>query len=235
MKKILVIVIALTSLLATLTFTSCKQNAEQTSSENEQTVYQSYATQLEYYISLAGKLQDELIAEKEENFIAECSYQLEIKDLQKEIDLLKRQIDLYMTSSSENKNIAIKDFENTSLEDLFAIEIVGNKLTVASYLGNEKDVSIPQTVNGIAVKAIGDEAFKGSDVVRVVIPDGVEKIDWFAFSACRSLREIVIPATVTSVEYGAFDYCSPSLVIICEKGSYIEAYAKSWGITVVNE
>jgi hypothetical protein len=45
-----------------------------------------------------------------------------------------------------------------------------------------------------------------------------------------ALSEITIPTSVTDIGYGAFDHCSHSLTIICEKDSYIEAYATSWGI-----
>lgn len=241
MKRSLPAISLILSLFILLSLPSCSKNDDQTPSTNDKILTESYAAQLEYYISLAESLQNELLAEKEASFIAKCSYQLEIEQLKEDIISLKRKTvsntvePEVVPNASNDHSVVAKEFENTSLESPFTVEIINNKLTVSSYTGDEQEVEIPKRINGKAVKCIGDEAFKGSDAVKIIIPDGVEKIGWFAFSGCRSLREIVIPATVTSVEYGAFDYCSSSLVIICEKGSYIEAYAKSWGITVVTE
>ena len=40
-----------------------------------------------------------------------------------------------------------------------------------------------------------------------MISDGVEAIMWDAFYSCRSLKNIIIPASVIVIEGGAFNYC----------------------------
>ncbi len=115
----------------------------------------------------------------------------------------------------------------------FAYVIKDGKVTITAYKGNGKTVNVPESVEGLPVTSIGEGAFKDSDVEKVILPESLTHIDWFAFSGCDKLYEITVPSSVTSVGYGAFDNCSGFLVIKCEKGSYIEAFAASWGIITV--
>lgn len=45
------------------------------------------------------------------------------------------------------------------------------------------------------------------DIKKVVIPEGVEKINPYAFANCTNLEEIVLPSTIEAIEYGAFYGC----------------------------
>ena len=45
-------------------------------------------------------------------------------------------------------------------------------------------------------------------ITKVVLPEGVEKINQYAFANLTSLEEIVLPSTLESIEYGAFYGCS---------------------------
>jgi len=62
----------------------------------------------------------------------------------------------------------------------------------------------------------------------------VTHIDWFAFNSCTALTEIVIPSSVTLIDYGALDNC-PKLLVICEKDSYAELYSKSRALPTINK
>lgn len=79
-------------------------------------------------------------------------------------------------------------------------EIVGNILV--KYCGNGTDVYIPE-----GVKVIGPEAFEGSAVQRVHIPDGVTTICSFAFSRVKTLAMISFPSSLTTIENNAFSIC----------------------------
>ena len=45
-------------------------------------------------------------------------------------------------------------------------------------------------------------------ITKVVIPEGVERIEAYAFANLTALEEVVLPSTLESIEYGAFFGCS---------------------------
>ena len=45
-------------------------------------------------------------------------------------------------------------------------------------------------------------------VTKVVIPEGIEKINSYAFANLTALEEVVLPSTLQSIEYGAFYGCT---------------------------
>lgn len=53
----------------------------------------------------------------------------------------------------------------------------------------------------------GEGFFAGSDLEKIFIPDGIEKIGYSTFSGCRKLKEVHIPASVKEIEDYVFDDC----------------------------
>jgi len=45
-------------------------------------------------------------------------------------------------------------------------------------------------------------------ITKVIIPEGVEKINAYAFANLTALEEVVLPSTLESIEYGAFYNCT---------------------------
>ena len=96
--------------------------------------------------------------------------------------------------------------------------------------GTAGAVSIPSTLGGCPVTAIGDYAFHGMDgLTGVTIPEGVTAIGAFAFENCTGLPGIVIPEGVTGIGWGAFEGCSGlETVAVPASATNIEAYAFCW-------
>ncbi len=69
-------------------------------------------------------------------------------------------------------------------------------------------VTIPASINEIAVKRIGDQAFDGCLITSVIVPDGVEYIGKGAFNACTMLSVASLPLTLRGFGPGAFANCS---------------------------
>lgn len=99
---------------------------------------------------------------------------------------------------------------------------------ILSYSGTARSLSIPASLGGHPVRAIADNAFAGTGVRAVVLPDTIREVGWFAFYGCTALESVVLPASVTTIGYGAFDVC-PALTIHCPQDSYAAAYAESFG------
>ena len=82
---------------------------------------------------------------------------------------------------------------------------------------------------------------------NVELPDGLLEIGKFAFSNCRSLTKIKIPATVTKIDSDAFAFAGKDewtgsdyitiypFTIHAPAGSYAETYAKENNISFVAE
>ncbi|MDR2922034.1 MAG: leucine-rich repeat domain-containing protein [Treponema sp.] len=75
---------------------------------------------------------------------------------------------------------------------------------IARYDGNGGSVSIPGTLNGKTVAAIGNHAFAGKNLSSVTIPNGVTSIGNFAF-ADNQLTSVTIGSGVTSIGDAAFE------------------------------
>jgi len=75
----------------------------------------------------------------------------------------------------------------------------GGKVTITGYTGNEKNLTIPGTANGMPIVAIGKEAFRGKGLISITIPASVTAIEAFAFADNNQLTNITIGANVTLV------------------------------------
>ncbi len=62
--------------------------------------------------------------------------------------------------------------------------------TLISYSGSDLGITVPNKVNGIEIKKIGDNAFANSEIVEVVCPRSVTEIGASAFENCRNLRTV---------------------------------------------
>ena len=85
------------------------------------------------------------------------------------------------------------------------------------------------------LKIIRREAFQGSTAECFVLPDGCVEIGERAFADCAKLRQVKIPASVTTIADNAFEGCGAGLVIVAPKGSMAESFAQAHGITVTSD
>jgi hypothetical protein len=82
-------------------------------------------------------------------------------------------------------------------------------ITITGYTGSSGTITIPSTINGLAVGNIGAYAFYGySGLTSLMIPDGVTNIGMGAFETCTNLTNVKIPDSVTSIGTDAFVACS---------------------------
>ncbi len=87
----------------------------------------------------------------------------------------------------------------------FTYEVHDGKATITG--GGGHYLTIPETIAGYPVVAIGEGAFENSDLCTVTIPEGVTSIGESAFYRCYRLYSVSMPDSVTSVGDYAFYGC----------------------------
>lgn len=87
----------------------------------------------------------------------------------------------------------------------YDIENINGAITIKKFIGfDEKLIQIPNSIDGIPVKIIGEDAFKKcTSVEKIIIPEGIERIQNGAFSGCSNLKHIVLPSTLLEIGTGA--------------------------------
>ena len=175
------------------------------------------ANESEAYQARIEELETELQRQKEERYISDAAYAATIRELQSKLDALAPDIE------ADSSQIEVGD------ELIFRYRLENGKAIVTGYTGTSTLVTIPATLDGYPVVAIGERAFEGQKIAAVMLPDGLEAIGWFAFYGCEQLIDVSIPTSVTSIGYAVFDGCE-SVSIVCASGSYAEQYAISYGL-----
>jgi len=105
---------------------------------------------------------------------------------------------------------------HTSLEDTSILETVDDyifmtwkdKYYLVGYIGNDKELILPESYNGNNYEINQYAFYKRDDITKVTIPDSVTSIGYDAFYNCTSLTSVTIPDSVTSVGNYAFWGCT---------------------------
>ena len=74
-------------------------------------------------------------------------------------------------------------------------------ITITKFIGfDEKKIVVPNQIDGVAVKFIGDNAFeKCSGIEQIVISEGITEIHNGVFYGCSSLKDVVLPTTLLKI------------------------------------
>ncbi|GMI09820.1 hypothetical protein TrLO_g414 [Triparma laevis f. longispina] len=84
----------------------------------------------------------------------------------------------------------------------------GKDIAFPSAEREERYKLVTRMIFRLNVTKVGAHACWASNLVVVVIPEGVKSIGGVAFCCCRSLTTVSFPKTLTSVDEYAFDSCS---------------------------
>lgn len=81
------------------------------------------------------------------------------------------------------------------------------------------------------ITKIQTSAFEGcNNLTSVTLPEGVTTIGARAYANCKNLKEMYIPISVGNIDDTAFENCNSDFVLIVEKNSYAESFAKQNGV-----
>ncbi len=92
--------------------------------------------------------------------------------------------------------------------EAFEYAIDNDEVTITKFIGDQTEVSIPPTIEGKPVVAIGEMAFyENNSLISVTIPEGVTVMGEYAFSYCRNMTSITIPSSMISIANNALYFC----------------------------
>ncbi len=87
----------------------------------------------------------------------------------------------------------------------YVLHVSNKAITIRGYTGDDTKVSIPGTIDGVAVKTIGVSAFEDNrNITSVTVPSGVTAIEYAAFYDCSSLTNVDLPDDLRIIENNAF-------------------------------
>lgn len=82
-------------------------------------------------------------------------------------------------------------------------------VTIVKYNGTSENIVIPDTIDGLPVKAIGDSAFRNNSTLKsVVISDSVISIGTSAFESCSALKTVTMGKSVEVISDFSFENTS---------------------------
>ena len=93
----------------------------------------------------------------------------------------------------------------------FEYEIENNEITITKYLGESKEVIIPETIEGYLVTHIAYKALQSNQLTSVIIPRTVTTIGIAAF-VDNQLTSVRIPESVTHI--GSFAFAGNQLTSV---------------------
>ena len=90
--------------------------------------------------------------------------------------------------------------------------------TITGYLGAENTVTVPATLGGYPVTAIGNKAFDDCDsILTLTLPAGITAIGNQAFNSCSNMTEITLPEGILSIGGAAFGNCRALTSLVVPK------------------
>lgn len=83
----------------------------------------------------------------------------------------------------------------------YETKLENGALTIIKFVGfDEKEIIVPNCIDGVNVKVIGEDAFANcTGVEKIVISEGITEILNGAFYNCKSLKDIILPSSLQKI------------------------------------
>jgi hypothetical protein len=131
--------------------------------------------------------------------------------------LLASDIPITITDTSQGKYKNDKTLRKIRIQE--GVEVIDHQAFQGC--SNLTEVTLPSTL-----RAIGENAFSNTAIVRLYIPDMVKYIGEAAFSYCMQLGNIRLPQNLPNIRNKTFDYCVVlDNIVIPTRTEYIGEYA----------
>ena len=108
-------------------------------------------------------------------------------------------------------------------------------ISIRDYIGSDKTVVIPSKIDGQAVTMIARDAFAGTSIESVVIPDSVKFVVARAFYGCDQLKTVDFGDGIIEIQEEAFRECTALESIILPKNLETIGEGAFYGCTSATE
>lgn len=108
-------------------------------------------------------------------------------------------------------------------------------ISIREYIGSDKTVVIPSKIDGQAVTMIARDAFAGTSIESVVIPDSVNIVVARAFYGCDQLKTVDFGDGIIEIQEEAFYKCTALESIILPKNLETIGEGAFYGCTSATE
>ena len=100
--------------------------------------------------------------------------------------------------------------------------VENGEATITEYVGTDANVTIPDTIGGKPVVAIGTDAFADQLTLKsVTLPDSVTRIEFGAFFRCVALESVNLGRGIREIDALVFSHCDKLIYNEYENGSYL--------------
>lgn len=142
--------------------------------------------------------------------------------------------------SSSSGRPGFPDYIKTDTANNFKYDLYKTYAVITEYTGNEKDVTIPEVLEGVAVTKINERAFandKNKDIIHsIYIPATVTDIDTVAFYNSQFLEEFKISSDNKNfyVKDGVLYAADKKSIVAYPENKKDEEFTIPKGITTIN-
>lgn len=142
--------------------------------------------------------------------------------------------------SSSSSRPGFPDYIKTDTADNFKYDLYKTYAVITEYTGNDKDVKIPDELEGVAVTKINERAFtndKNKDIIHsIYIPTSVTDIDTVAFYNSQYLEEFKISSDNKNfnVKDGVLYAGDKKSIVAYPENKKDEEFTIPEGITTIN-
>ncbi len=109
-------------------------------------------------------------------------------------------------SANGNTATLLSSFVSVA-EPEYTLYVRNKKVTIKKYNGTASALTIPGTIDGVTVTTIGSQALEEHSLKSVIIPDSVTEIDYEAFQNCGNLAQVKLSGNLSIISMYAFYGC----------------------------
>ena len=149
----------------------------------------------------------------------------ENEDLRSQLEEAQRALEEAQRALEEAQRALEEERARNAAQPLFSpeadfiYEIADGTATITQYVGAGGVVSVPDTLGGYPVYAIGPSAFyKQSGLTGLILPEGVARIGVSAFYGCGDLTSVALPGSLTAINISAFYGCISLESVVIPEG-----------------